>query len=122
MSKTRIIALLGVVILLGAILTNPSEEEIKDKLTHQSKVILKKQLDAENRDVLDFGMAVFGEQVVQQFLSSYTHTENFYLFSLTRMSWNGEKIVIATGAFNQVWINPNLEDKAGQLLNVLKDR
>ena len=61
MSKTRIIALLGVAILLGAILSNPSEEKIKEELIHQAKVILKKQLDEENQDVVAFGRAIFGD-------------------------------------------------------------
>src|SRR5690606_19601090 len=122
MSKTRIIAVLGIVILLGAVLTNPSEEKIKEKLAHQAKVILKKQLDFEDRDALEFGMTLFGDQVVHEFLSSYTFTENYYLFSLTKMTWNDQQVVIATGVFNQVWINPNLDEKAGQLLDVLKDR
>lgn len=122
MSKTRIIALLGIVILLGAVLTNPSEEKIKEKLVHQAKVVLKKQMDAEDHEALEFGMALFGDQVAQEFLSTYTYTENFYVFSLTRMSWNGEKVVLATGLFNRVWINPNLDEKAGDLLKALKDR
>ena len=67
-------------------------------------------------------MALFGDQVVHEFLSSYTYTENYYLCSLTRMTWNDQQVVIATGIFNQVWINPNLDEKAGQLLDALKDR
>jgi len=122
MSKTRIIALLGVAILLGAILSNPSEEKIKEELIHQAKVILKKQLDEENQDVVAFGMAIFGDQVAQEFLSTYTYTQNYYVFSQTKMNVNGQELVIATGIFNQNWVNPNLEEKGGQILKALKDR
>ena len=45
MSKTRIFALLGVVIMLVAVFTNPSKEKINEKLTLKAKEILKKQLD-----------------------------------------------------------------------------
>ena len=121
-SKTRIIALLGVAILLGAILSNPSEEKIKEELIHQAKVILKKQLDEENQDVVAFGMAIFGDQVAQEFLSTYTYTQNYYVFSQTKMNVNGQELVIATGIFNQIWVNPNLEEKGGQILKALKDR
>ena len=122
MSKTRIIALLGVAILLGAILSNPSEEKIKEELIHQAKVILKKQLDEENQDVVAFGMAIFGDQVAQEFLSTYTYTQNYYVFSQTKMNVNGQELVIATGVFNQIWINSNLEEKGSQILKALKDR
>lgn len=122
MSKTRIIALLGVAILLGAILSNPSEEKIKEELIHQAKVILKKQLDEENHDVVAFGMAIFGDQVAQEFLSTYTYTQNYYVFSQTKMNVNGQELVIATGVFNQIWINSNLEEKGSQILKALKDR
>lgn len=120
MSKTRIFALLGVVILLAAVFTNPSKETINDKLTLKAKEILKKQMDYKHQDAVDFGMMLIGDQVVNEFVNNYTYTENYYIFSLTRINWNSEKIIIGGGAFGQVWISSKIDEKAGMLIDALK--
>jgi len=120
MSKTRIFALLGVVIMLTAVFTNPSKEKINDKLTLKAKEILKSKLDYDHKDAVDFGMMLFGDQVVKEFVNNYTHTDNYYLFSLTKINWNSEQMVIGGGAFGQVWISSKIDEKAGMLLEALK--
>ncbi|MGV6945923.1 DUF4359 domain-containing protein [Sphingobacterium kyonggiense] len=120
MSKTRIFALSLVAIMLIAVFTNPSKEKIESKLADKAKEILKKQLQYEHQDAVDLGMMLFGDQVVSEFINSYTTTSNYYLFSLSKINWNGEQIIIGGGAFNQVWISPKLDEKADQLINVLK--
>ena len=122
MSKTRIFALLGVVIMLTAVFTNPSKEKINDKLTLKAKEILKNQLDYKHKDAVDFGMMLFGDQVVKEFVNNYTHTDNYYLFSLTKINWNSEEVVIGGGAFGQVWISDKIDEKAGMLMDALKNQ
>lgn len=122
MSKTRIFALLGVVIMLTAVFTNPSKEKINDKLTLKAKEILKNQLDYKHKDAVDFGMMLFGDQVVKEFVNNYTHTDNYYLFSLTKINWNSEEVVIGGGAFGQVWISDKINEKAGMLMGALKNQ
>jgi hypothetical protein len=122
MSKTRIFALLGVVIMLTAVFTNPSKEKINDKLTLKAKEILKNKLDYEHKDAVDFGMMLFGDQVVKEFVNNYTHTDNYYLFSLTKINWNSEEVVIGGGAFSQVWISDKIDEKAGMLMDALKNQ
>ncbi|MFD1164147.1 DUF4359 domain-containing protein [Sphingobacterium daejeonense] len=122
MSKTRIFALLGIVIMLTAVFTNPSKEKINDKLTLKAKEILKNQLDYKHKDAVDFGMMLFGDQVVKEFVNNYTHTDNYYLFSLTKINWNSEEVVIGGGAFGQVWISDKIDEKAGMLMDALKNQ
>ena len=122
MSKTRIFALLGIVIMLTAVFTNPSKEKINDKLTLKAKEILKNQLDYKHKDAVDFGMMLFGDQVVKEFVNNYTHTDNYYLFSLTKINWNSEEVVIGGGAFGQVWISDKIDEKAGILMDALKNQ
>ncbi len=122
MSKTRIFALLGVIILLAAVLTNPSKEKISEKLVLKTKNILKKELDYRHKDAIDLGMMLFGDQVVKEFVNNYTYTENYYLFSLAKIKWNSEDIIIGGGLFNQVWISSKLDEKAASLLEALKNQ
>lgn len=120
MSKTRVFALLGVVIMLVAVFTNPSKEKINEKLSLKAKEILKKQLDYKHKDAVDLGMMLIGDQVVNEFVNNYTYTENYYLFSLVKINWNSEKITIGGGAFGQVWISSKIDEKAGMLIDALK--
>lgn len=106
--------------MLLAVFTNPSKEKVEAQLTVKAKEILKKQLKYEHQDAVDFGMMLFGDQVVGEFIKSYTTTSNYYLFTLSKINWNGEQITIGGGAFNQVWISPKLDEKADQLIKVLK--
>lgn len=122
MSKIRLFAILGIAIMLTAVFTNPSKDKINDKLTLEAKEILKTQLDFEHKDAVDFGMMLFGDQVVKEFVNNYTHTDNYYLFSLTKINWNSERVVIGGGAFGQVWISEKIDEKAGQLMKALKNQ
>ena len=122
MSKTRIIALLGIAILLGAVFTNPSKDEINAKLNQQAKVILKKQVGSEHAELVDLGMTLFGDRIAREFLENYTYTKNYYLYSQCKMHWNGEEITLATAVFNQVYLHPDLEEHLAPVLNALKDQ
>lgn len=120
MSKTRIFALVALAILLTAVFTNPSKEKINDELRERAKVILQKQLNYEHKDAVEFGMMLFGNQVVDEFINTYVHTKNYYLFSLCEINWNGEKVTIGGGAFTKVWISSKLDEKADLLIKSLK--
>lgn len=120
MSKTRLFALLGVFIMLAAILTNPSKEKINDELRNRAKEILEKQLKYEHKDAVEFGMMLFGDRVVEEFVNTYVQTKNYYLFSLCEVNWNGEKVTVGGGAFSKVWISPKLDEKANELIKALK--
>ncbi|COZ19376.1 Uncharacterised protein [Mycobacterium tuberculosis] len=108
--------------MLTAVFTNPSKEKINDKLTLKAKEILKNQLDYKHKDAVDFGMMLFGDQVVKEFVNNYTHTDNYYLFSLTKINWNSEEVVIGGGAFGQVWISDKIDEKAGMFMDALKNQ
>ena len=122
MSKTRIFAILGILIILTAVFTNPSKEKINAKLTVKVKDILAKQLEYKHKDAVDFGMMLFGDQLVNEFVNNYTFTDNYYIFSLSKINWNSEKIIIGGGAFGQVWISPQIDAKVGKVVDALKNQ
>ncbi len=120
MSKKRIFSLVLIAILLIAVFTNPSKEKMETELSSKAKEILTKQLNYKDKDALDLGMMLFGDQVIKQFVQNYTSTHNYFLFSLSKINWNGEQIIVGGGAFNQVWISSKLDEKADQLIEVIK--
>ncbi|QBR13789.1 DUF4359 domain-containing protein [Sphingobacterium sp. CZ-2] len=122
MSKTRIFAITLVLIMLAAVFTNPSKEKMEAALSTKAKDILQKQLKYEDKGAVELGMMLFGDQVIREFVNSYTTTSNYYLFSLSKINWNGEKVIVGGGAFGQVWISPKLDEKADKLIEVLKNQ
>lgn len=121
MSKTRIFALVLIGIMIGAILTNPKKEEFESAVKDKAKSLLKSQLKYENQDAIELGMALFGDRVVQEFVQNNVIIENYYLFSLVKIRWQGEDTPIGGGAFKKVWLSPEIDKKADEIVGILKN-
>lgn len=121
MSKTRIFALVFIGIMIGAILTNPKKEEFESAVKDKAKSLLKSQLKYENQDAIELGMALFGDRVVQEFVQNNVIIENYYLFSLVKIRWQGEDTPIGGGAFKKVWLSPEIDKKADEIVGILKN-
>lgn len=121
MSKTRIFALLLFGIMLAAILTNPKEEELETAVKDKAKSLLASQLKYENQDAVQLGMTLFGDRVVREFVQNNVLIENYYLFSLVKIRWQGEDTPIGGGAFKKVWLSPEIDKKADEIVGILKN-
>jgi len=120
MSKTRIFALLLIGIILTAILTNPDKEQIEASISAKAKEILRKQLNYEHQDAVQLGMTLFGDRLVKSFVDNNTVIQNYYLFSLVKIKWQGEETPIGGGAFKTVWFSSKIDEKADKIIEVLK--
>lgn len=107
-------------IILGAILTNPTKEEIDNVIKTKAETLLKQQLNYEHTDAVQLGMTLFGDRIVQEFVDNNTLVKNYYLFSLVYIQWKGEVQPIGGGAFKQVWLSPKIDEKADEIINILK--
>lgn len=121
MSKTRIFALLLFGIMIAAILTNPKEEEIETVVKEKAKSLLADQLKYENQDAVQLGMTLFGDRVVREFVQNNVIIENYYLFSLVKIRWQGENTPIGGGAFTKIWLSPEIDKKADEIVGILKN-
>lgn len=121
MSKTRIFALVGIVVLVVAFLTNPSQERQEEVLRAKAKELLTSQLDYEHEDAVQLGMMLFGDRVIDEFLINNVQIKNYYLFSLIEISWQAEKQVVGGGALGQVWLSPKIDTEADKIIRTLKD-
>ncbi len=121
MSKTRIFALLVIAIILAAILTNPSKEKFETAISSKAEQILRKQLDYQHQDAVQLGMTLFGDRLVKDFVNNNVVIENYYLFSLAKIKWQGETTPIGGGAFRQVWLTSKIDEKADEIIGTLKD-
>ncbi|MCA5005355.1 hypothetical protein [Sphingobacterium bovistauri] len=121
MSKTRIISLGLVAIMLAAILTNPKKEDLELAVENKAKSLLEQQLNYENKQALEFGMSLFGDRITREFVQNNVIIENYYLFSLVKIRWQGQDTPIGGGAFKKVWLSPEIDKKADEIVGILKN-
>lgn len=120
MSKTRIFALAVIVIMVAAFWTNPTKEEQEEAIRAKAIELLKQQAGNENKGVVDFGIQLFGNTLIDQFMRNHVKIENYYLFSLTKVHWENEETVIGGGAFKQVWLSSKIDEKAAEIVDMIK--
>ncbi|TDQ72166.1 hypothetical protein [Sphingobacterium yanglingense] len=121
MSKTRIFALLMLALIFASILTNPPREQFEKALTIKAKDILEKQLHYKDKDAVLLGMTLFGDKVVQDFIDRSIIVKNYYLFSVVKLKWQDTETPIGGGAFKTIWISPKIDEKADEIIAILKD-
>ncbi|SMG47406.1 DUF4359 domain-containing protein [Sphingobacterium psychroaquaticum] len=120
MSKTRIFALTLIALMLVAVFTNPTTEQMEAEVKAKATQLLKQKAGKKNDEVIDFGMKLFGNTLIDQFLENHIKVENYYLFSLTKIQWDNQEQVIGGGAFKQIWLSPKIDEKAKQIVAAIK--
>ncbi len=112
--KTKQIVLLAfTAILLLAILTNPSKDDHKEKVketlhTFYQKTLKETQPDSEN-SFAALG-SLIGESIVNTFIENAITRDNYVLFSLTKISYQGEEKSIGFGLFGNVFLSDRVEE------------
>lgn len=120
MSKTRIFALAMVAFLLVCILTNPSKEQFEKAITEKATHIIKTQLQYQDKGAVDLAMSLFGNKIVNRFVETNVIIENYYLFTLVKIKWQGEENIIGGGALKKVWLSPKIDEKTDEIISTLK--
>lgn len=121
MSKTRIFALVMLALILGAILTNPPREQFEKVIKTKATEILEKQLKYKDQDAVRLGMTLFGDKITQDFMDRTISIKNYYLFSIVRLKWQDKETPIGVGAFKTVWLSSKIDEKADEIIGILKD-
>ncbi|TJZ62284.1 DUF4359 domain-containing protein [Sphingobacterium olei] len=120
MSKTRIFALIIIVVMLAAILTNPKEEEFYLAVKEKATTLVEKELNYEHQDALNLGMTLFGNRIVDEFVTNNVRIKNYYLFSVVSLKWQGEETPIGGGAFKNIWFSSKIDEKSEEIVGILK--
>lgn len=121
MSKTRIFALVMLSLILGSILTNPPREQFEKVIKAKATNILVKQLKYKDKDALRLGMTLFGDKITQDFIDRSITVHNYYLFSIVKLRWQNTEGPIGVGAFKTVWLSPKIDEKADEIIAILKN-
>ncbi|MBP1631020.1 MAG: hypothetical protein H6Q15_1913 [Bacteroidetes bacterium] len=110
MKRKNIVITIVLVIVLIAIFTNPSIEDHKEAVKIKFNANLQKKLNLEDGIVQAFSMMI-GGVVLDGFVDNMVSSENYILFSITKITWDKDVKVVGIGAFGNVFIS-NKIDKA----------
>ncbi|HLS93942.1 uncharacterized protein DUF4359 [Sphingobacterium allocomposti] len=122
MSKTRIFALSVIILMLAAVFTNPTKEQHEEAVKAKVLTLLQAAPTEKNSDAINFGIQLFGGTLIDQFLNEHIKVDNFYLFSLTKVRWENQETIIGGGAFKQIWLSPKIDEKAEEIVQIIKGR
>ncbi len=125
MKKSHIIiAIIGFVLVIAAV-TNPNADRHKEVIKAKLNAYMQKSM-AEEYGTTDntwekagqaLGM-MFSGAIVDGIVANIVSTDNYILFSTTKVSWAGDTKVIGIGAFGNVFINNELDEALNEgLLN-----
>jgi hypothetical protein len=125
MKKYYITLAVLILLILVAVLTNPDQnrhkEVVKDKLiTYLQKSLKKDQTkpnDEYEEDVQALGI-MLGGMIVEKVLDNFMSTDNYVVFSTSKITWHGGKKIIGIGAFGNVFLTKELDEALNKgLLN-----
>ncbi|PRD53820.1 DUF4359 domain-containing protein [Sphingobacterium gobiense] len=121
MSKTRIFALSMIVLMLIAFFSNPKQEQHEKIVREKAIMLLKQQAGKQNEQVVDFGIQLFGNTLIDQFMQNHVKIENYYLFSITKIQIGRQENTIGGGAFGSIWLSPKIDEKATEIAKMIKE-
>lgn len=107
-----------VLVCLGAFATNPTSVEhkliLKDKMReYLNTEIDKMQLENDNKfAALGASLgAVFGGVIADKFIDENVVVDDYYLFSITNVRWEGKIKMVGVGIFGKVILHPDIDKK-----------
>ena len=116
MKTNTIILFLLSILFLAAVLTNPNlerhKEVIKGKVIVHLQKSVKEGLNDSSNEWKQAGQAIgmmLGGVFINGLLDNLVTTDNYVLFSTTKISWQGESRVIGIGVFGNVFITGEFE-------------
>lgn len=107
-----------ILVCLGAFATNPTSVEhkliLKDKMSeYLNTEIDKMQLENDNKfAALGASLgAAFGGIIVDKFIDENVVVDDYYLFSITNVRWEGKIKMVGLGIFGKVILHPDIDKK-----------
>ena len=107
-------------ILLIAILTNPSQEEHKEKVKETFTTYYQKSLEDSHvytEDSFASLGSLLGESFIKQIIENAVNRDNYIFFSLTKVTFKGEEKIIGYGIFGNVFLSKKVEEAFNKNVN-----
>jgi len=110
------LAIIGLII-LAAVLSNPDQDRHKEVVKNKLITYLQKSYNqgqpAPKDEWEEGGQALgimLGGMIIEKVLDNFMSTDNYVVFSTTKITWDGEARIIGIGAFGNVFITKELEE------------
>jgi len=103
--------IIGAIVLI-AIITNPPPERHKEAVKTEVNKLMQKEISKEAGDNGSTGQifgALLGGAVIDKMVDNMVSTDNYLLFSTTKVTWEGQTRVIGIGAFGNVFITRKIK-------------
>lgn len=110
-----------IVLMLIAFFTNPKPERHEKVVREKVIQLFKEQAGKQNEEAVDFGMQLFGNTLIDQFMQNHVQIDNYYLFSLTKIRVGHQENTIGGGALGIVWLSPKIDEKATEIAKMIKE-
>lgn len=113
MKKSQIIIIAIAALAIIAVISNPSTEDHKQKVKSELKKYMDQSmaLEKNNTDGFASGLAsMLGAAFINNIVDNAIASDNYLLFSITKLSHKGEERNIGFGAFGNVWLGKSLQD------------
>ena len=94
-----IIALLAVI----AFATNPSVDRHRAAMNERATIVMN-QVVAEQNILIQGTWGLTGNRLLTEFVNTSVTTDNYFLFSITKIDWDNESYSVGVGAFGNVFI------------------
>ena len=117
MKNKYIFLLFGGLFLLIAVLTNPNQdrhkEVVKNKLNTIMQKAMKEGLKNSDSGAEQLGSALglmLGGALLDRMIETMVSTDNYVLFSTTKITWEGKSKLIGIGVFGNVFISDKIDE------------
>ena len=117
MKNKYIFLLFGGLFLLIAVLTNPNQdrhkEVVKNKLNTIMQKAMKDGLKNSDSGVEQLGSTLglmLGGALLDRMIETMVSTDNYVLFSTTKITWEGKSKLIGIGVFGNVFISDKIDE------------
>ncbi|MDR0332242.1 MAG: hypothetical protein LBI15_02150 [Dysgonamonadaceae bacterium] len=106
-NKGIIFLILTAIVAVIAFLTNPDELAHQKAMQARSGAVLS-EIVAEQNPIIQTAWGLTGNRLLNEFVNAYVTTDNYYLFSVTKVNWEGQSYPVGAGAFGNVYITKQL--------------
>lgn len=115
-NKHIILIFVGIILLVGVI-TNPNQDRHKEVVKNKLNVLMQNAMNEglKNSDngAKQFGSALglmLGGVMLDRMIENMVSTDNYVLFSTTKITWEGETKLIGVGLFGNVFISSEIDE------------
>lgn len=122
--KTKLFIFILLLITLAiAFFTNPDKEVHKEAIIVRSNQVIEEAIAERNDMVSSVAWQLTGKQFLSEFIDSNVTIEDYYLFSIQKVSWDGKSYPMGVGAFGKVYVSKHLNrDVVLPILNDMENK